>query len=278
MPDFYNVFKFKERALGLEKPVVMGILNVTPDSFSDGGECASLPAALRRAEKMIADGAAIIDVGGESTRPDFTPVDEAEEKRRIIPVIKELRAMFPECIISADTMKASVAEATLEAGADMINDVSGCSDSRILEVVREWGAGFVIMHGYTAHVGGERPANIKDFGPWVINGLIVQLENVLARGIEEERVCIDPGFGFGKKHAENREVLLAIPEIISACDRPVLAGASRKHFVNGLYPGEGGNTTNASVRLALDAYRLGAKIFRVHDVLDTCIALNNALK
>jgi len=129
------------RVVALARPVAMGILNVTPDSFSDGGRHAGVEAALARAARMLEEGAAILDVGGESTRPGFTPVGAAEELRRVLPVVRELRRAFPDCMISVDTMKARVAEAALAAGADIVNDVAGLADPRMAAVVRDAGAG-----------------------------------------------------------------------------------------------------------------------------------------
>ena len=262
----------------LTRPVVMGILNVTPDSFSDGGAHAGIEAALEHAGRMIRDGAGIIDIGGESTRPGFTPVGADEELRRVVPVVRETRAAFPDCVISIDTMKACVAEACVEAGADIINDVSGLSDGRMIDVVRGTGAGLVLMHGYAEHVGRPRAAQPGGLGRWMVAGTKALFEAALAGGIADETLCLDPGFGFGKKREENGEVLKAVPELVALCGRPVLIGGSRKHFVNGLYPEAGGDTVKASVRFAVDARRLGGKVFRVHDVVETCAALDVALE
>ena len=272
-----DILKFKGRVIELEKPVAMGILNVTPDSFSDGGKYAALDAALERAGRMFAEGAAIIDVGGESTRPGFTPVPEEEEARRVLPAVREIRAAFPGCVISVDTMKAYVAELAVEAGADIVNDVSGLADPHMVEVVRGTNAGLVLMHGYREHLGAPRAAAPGGLGRWVLEELSALLEEAVSHGVAWESICVDPGFGFGKKREENGEVLRSVPEL-AECGRPVLIGGSRKHFVNGLYPEARGDVVAASVRFAVDAFRAGGKIFRVHDVVDTCAALGIGLE
>ena len=276
--DTDRVWECRGRALTLTRPVVMGILNVTPDSFSDGGKHFGLDQALAHGRWLLADGAAIVDIGGESTRPGFTPVSAEEEIRRVIPVVKGMREAFPDCFISVDTMKATVAEAAIEAGADIINDVSGAADPRMLDVVRDTGAGLVLMQGYAVHVGYPREAQPGKLGRWVVDGLKQLVDEAVGRGIPAMRLVVDPGFGFGKRHAENAEVLKAVPEMVSACRHPVLIGGSRKHFVNGMYPEEGGDTVAASVRFAVDAYKLGGNIFRVHDVVETCRAFTIPLQ
>ena len=266
------------RVLTLTRPLVMGILNVTPDSFSDGGRHNGLDQAVAHTGRMLQEGAGIIDVGGESTRPGFTPVDVEEELRRVVPVIREIRKVFPDCVLSVDTMKAAVAQAALDAGADLVNDVSGSADPNMLDVVRTTGAGLVLMHGYAEHVGKPRTAKSGELGRWMVDGLRAILDEALAKGIPEQNICVDPGFGFGKRQGDNAEVLKAVPELVAVCGRPVLIGGSRKHFVNGLYPDEGGDLVKASVRFAVDALKRGGKVFRVHDVLETCAGINVALE
>ncbi|MGI5868174.1 MAG: dihydropteroate synthase [Kiritimatiellia bacterium] len=278
MNDDKVTWPCRDRTVTLACPAVMGILNVTPDSFSDGGKHDDLDAALAHAARMLEEGAAILDVGGESTRPGFTPVPAEEEKRRLLPVVRELRRAFPDCVISIDTMKASVAEATLEAGADIINDVAGLADPRMAAVVRDTGAGYVLMHGYAEHAGAPRAEGPGRLGAWMAEGTERLLARALAGGIARERIVLDPGFGFGKKRAENAEALQAVPLLIQRFGLPMLIGASRKHFVNGLHPEAGGDAVKASVAFAVDALRLGGRIFRVHDVLESCTALANALQ
>lgn len=171
------------RVVTLARPVVMGILNVTPDSFSDGGLHAGVEAALAHAARMLEEGAAILDVGGESTRPGFTPVGAEEEQRRVLPVVRELRRAFPDCMISIDTMKSRVAEAALAAGADLVNDVAGLADPRMAAVVRDSGAGYVLMHGYAEHVGAPRSAAPGRLGGWMVEGTGRLLAKALEAGI-----------------------------------------------------------------------------------------------
>lgn len=268
----------RDRVLTLSRPVVAGILNMTPDSFSDGGRCGSVDHAVALSAEMLAAGAVIVDVGGESTRPGFIPVEAEEEKRRTIPVMRALRAAFPTVFLSIDTMKADVAAAAVDAGADIINDVSGLADPCMVDVVRASGVGLVLMHGYAYHVGERREVEPGALGGWVADGLRRLLDEVVEQGIPLEQTVIDPGFGFGKRHAENREVLHALPSIAAVCGRPLFIGGSRKHFVNGLHPEAGGDTVAASVAFANAACLLGGKVFRVHDVLETCRALCVALQ
>ena len=276
--DLAEIWTCRGRVVTLARPMVMGILNVTPDSLSDGGRHAGVDAALGHAARMLEEGAAILDVGGESTRPGFTPVGAEEELRRTLPVVREIRRAFPGCLISIDTMKARVAAAALEAGADIVNDVAGLADPGMAEVVRENGAGYVLMHGYAEHVGAPRAAAPGHLGVWMAAGLERLYTKALAAGIRPECICLDPGFGFGKKRLENVEALQALPELARRHGRPVLVGASRKHFVNAAHPEAGGDAVAASVAFALDALRLGGRIFRVHDVLATCTALAHALQ
>lgn len=264
--------------MALSQPVVMGILNVTPDSFSDGGQYIGQEAAIAHAGEMLAAGAAIVDIGGESTRPGFSPVDVREEMRRVVPAVHAIRTAHPHSVISVDTMKVAVAEAALDAGADIINDVSGPSNPRMFDIVRDAGAGLVVMHGYRAHLTGVCDGDPDTLGMRVAAGLRALLDEAEAKGIDLECVCVDPGFGFGKKGGENGALLRAVPQILSCCGRPVLIGASRKHFVNGLYPDEGGDAVRASLRFAADALKAGGKIFRVHDVVETCAALSIAVE
>ncbi len=271
--DASNMWVCRGRVLTLTQPVVMGILNVTPDSFSDGGQHFGLDRALEHGRQLFEDGAVILDIGGESTRPGFTPIDVDEEMSRVIPVVKAMREAFPDRFISVDTMKSSVAEAAIEAGADIINDVSGLADPRMLDVARTTGAGLVLMQGYSVHVGYPRAVQPGKLGSWVVTELKQLVEETVRRGVPEQNLVVDPGFGFGKRHAENAEVLRAVPELAAACRQPILIGGSRKHFLSGMYPEEGGDAVSASVRFAMDAYRLGGKIFRVHDVVETCTAL-----
>ncbi|MBA8838646.1 dihydropteroate synthase [Ochrobactrum sp. RH2CCR150] len=243
-----------------EKSVIMGILNVTPDSFSDGGHHSEFETALAAAGKMIEDGATIIDVGGESTRPGAESVDAITEQGRVVPVIKALTERFG-CIISVDTYRASTARAAVEAGAHIVNDVWGLQrEPAIADVARETGAGLVIMH----------TTREREIDPDVIEDRAVflnkSLEIAAAAGIDRSRIVLDPGFGFGKT-VEDDVVLMARMEELQRFGYPWLVGTSRKRFV-GTITGEtdplkrdiATSATSVALRLA------GADIFRVHNV------------
>jgi dihydropteroate synthase len=250
-----------ERTLQLgDRTVVMGILNVTPDSFSDGGKYVDLQTAVFRALTMKAEGAEIIDIGGESTRPGHTPVDEEEELARVIPVIQAVRAALPSVLISIDTYKARVAEAALQAGADIVNDVWGLQrDRHMAAVAAKYGAPVIVMHNQ------EEP---------VYHDLIHDLVAFFRRsirmavdvGLPPDRIIIDPGFGFGKTPIQNLELLRRMGEL-KVLGRPILLGTSRKSTIGkvlgGLPPQDRVEGTAATVAIGIQN---GAEIVRVHDV------------
>jgi dihydropteroate synthase len=252
----------------------MGILNVTPDSFSDGGRYASVEVAVAHALQMVEDGAAMIDVGGESTRPGAAGVDEAEELERVVPVIRKLAAET-DALISIDTSKAAVAEAALEAGAHIINDVTALTrDARMAEVARGSGAGVVLMHMRgTPRTMQEQPrydevvAEVRDY-------LAARCRALEGEGLEPGTLCVDPGIGFGKDLEHNLALLAALPEV--GAGRPVLLGASRKSFLGVLTGREVGDRLAASLGVAVFAALNGAHIVRVHDVKETCDAVRVA--
>lgn len=239
---------------------IMGILNVTPDSFSDGGRYAAIDPAIERALEMRAEGADILDVGGESTRPGSQTVDADEELRRIIPVIRGIRAAAPDAIISIDTYKAVVAEAALQAGANLINDVWGLlKDPEIAGVAAKYQAPTVVMHNQEGTRYGEL---IHD----IIASLRRSIRLAAAAGLPPDLLMIDPGIGFGKTVTQNLEVLRDLNEL-SVLGRPVLLGTSRKSTIGkvlgGLPVEERLEGTAATVALGIAA---GADIVRVHDV------------
>lgn len=261
--------------------LVMAILNVTPDSFSGDG-IASPAAAARRALALEAEGADIIDVGGESTRPGSAPVDEEEEMRRVVPAVRAMREAGVRVPISIDTRHASVADACLSVGGvTIINDVSGFeSDARMAWVVRDHGAKCVLMHGYAAHmVGGGAgtpeagsDAAIK-FMRKVVDDLKSMAESAISAGIDREGIILDPGFGFGKEVWENMTLLDHLGDIV-ALGYPVLVGLSRKRFV-GAVSGvtDPRQRDAASASMAAMAVSKGASIIRVHDVKATRAAI-----
>lgn len=253
-----------------ERTLVMGILNVTPDSFSDGGNYSDPAAAAERALEMTEQGADIIDIGGESTRPGATPVSEPEEIRRTIPVIKRIRAQS-DVLISIDTMKAETARQAMDAGADIINDVSAFkADSKMVGVAAETQAGMVLMHMKTSPQIMQNNPEYENVVQDVCCFLRNQLDFSVQRGVRRDRMVIDPGLGFGKTIEHNLELLRRLPHLAS-CGSPILVGASRKSFIGHVVGRENPEGRLAgSLGAAAWAILQGAHILRVHDVIDTC--------
>jgi dihydropteroate synthase len=258
------------RSLPLDRPLIMGILNVTPDSFSDGGRFFSLDTAVAQAHKLVEEGADIIDVGGESTRPQGAKaVDSEEERRRVIPVIQAIAKGLPETPLSVDTVKAEVARAALDAGAQIVNDVSGFRlDPRMGEICAAAGAGVVLMHsrGSVSEMGTYAHANYDDVVDDVLAELRDQVTAARNAGVANKCIAIDPGIGFAKRGEHSLSILAALPQL-AGWGYPVVVGVSRKRFI-----GEIAGVTEPSERVygtvganvaALDR---GARIFRVHDV------------
>ncbi len=245
---------------------IMGILNVTPDSFSDGGAFLDPSLALAHARHMIAEGADLIDVGGESTRPGAEPVPADEQIRRVIPVIQALRA-GSEVLVSIDTADAKVAEAALHAGADIINDVTGLrGDPRMAPLAAESGAGVVLMHMQGTPRTMQRSPAYNDVVAEVGDFFRQSLDHALASGIDPMCVALDPGIGFGKSAGHNR-LLLANTATLAAIGRPLVIGVSRKSFLSTI-TGSADPAGRFWPGVALTALcrRFGAHIFRVHDV------------
>lgn len=258
--------RFCPRAAAAGRPALMGIVNVTPDSFSDGGRHCSPNAAALWAARLLEDGADILDVGAESTRPGFSPVEAEEERRRLVPALRAIRAAFPDVAISVDTRKASVAADALAAGADIVNDVSSLEDPDMAAVVRRAGCGLVLMNGWREHVGARpRAAAPGSLGRWVARGLFEAREAALVAGVAVDALCLDPGFGFGLRGADNAEVLRFLPTIVrEAGNLPVLVGPSRKHFLAAMYPEAHGDSDRATALFCSAAVAAGARILRVH--------------
>lgn len=255
----------RDQRLSLGEPLVVGVLNVTPDSFSDGGLYRDPGAALARAREMTAEGAGMIDVGGESTRPGADEVSADEEIARVIPVIRRLKAEL-RVPVSVDTRKAGVARAALEVGADVVNDVSGLRDAGMAAVVAESGAGLVLMHMRGTPRTMQLDPRYDDVVGEVTEELGVALEAAVRAGVTAERVVVDPGIGFAKNFQHNLELLRGL-EGVGRLGRPILLGVSRKaflgHILGGAPPEERVVATAAACVLGLMA---GARIFRVHDV------------
>ena len=264
-------WKCRNRTILLgRRTLVMGILNVTPDSFSDGGRFADPDIAAEHALEMIAQGADIIDIGGESTRPGAEPVSVADEIQRTLPVIERIRA-HSNIPISIDTMKAEVAVAAITAGADIINDVSAFeADERMVEVAAETGAGVILMHMRGTPRTMQHDPAYEDVVAEVSDYLKQRADHIIARGVRRESVVLDPGIGFGKTEEHNVELLRQLPAL-ARCGFPVLVGASRKRFI-GSITGRSLPAERRAGSLAVAAWSAanGTHILRVHDVIDTC--------
>src|ERR1043165_5685427 len=256
-----------------ERTLIMGILNVTPDSFSDGGQFVPLDTALAQAEKMIAEGVDIIDVGGESTRPGGEPVSFEEEIRRVVPVVEALARRF-EIPISVDTTKSEVARAALDAGAAIVNDISALRfDFYIADAVARAGAGLVLMHSRGTPATLHRLPPVADIMHEVTHSLRASINMAERRGVKRESIVIDPGIGFGKSQETNLELIAKLDQLIANFPAShLLIGASRKSFIGRLLADDSGTPAPASDRLhgslaTLTAAILkGAHIVRVHDV------------
>lgn len=253
---------------------VMGILNVTPDSFSDGGLYFSVEAALQQVRRMLAAGADMIDVGGESTRPGAEEVAVDEELRRVLPVIKALRAEFPELRLSVDTRHAAVAHAALQAGVDVVNDISGLADAEMRRVCAEFPCGVVLMHMQGEPGSMQQNPQYDDVVAEVRAFFETRLALAQESGIELSRICLDPGIGFGKT-VEHNLALLRNLEAIRVQNLPMLIALSRKRFMGALLGDSSLARTQAwpTVVMSLLAAERGADMHRVHDVAEICGAL-----
>lgn len=258
------------RTLDLSRPRVMGILNVTPDSFSDGGRYADPGRALEHARAMLADGADIVDVGGESTRPGAAAVDEATEIARVVPVIEALAR--DGALVSVDTMKPGVMRAAIRAGAAIVNDVRALRGEGALEAVASAGVAVCLMHMRGTPATMQSAPEYRDVVAEVRDFLVSRARACEAAGIARDRIVVDPGFGFGKTQAHNLDLLAGLTAI-AAAGYPVLAGLSRKSMLGAITGRPGSGRTAASVAGALLAVERGASIVRVHDVRETVDAL-----
>lgn len=251
--------------LDLSRPVVMGILNVTPDSFFDGGRYTGVEAALKQAEKMLAEGATILDVGGASSRPGAAEVSEKEELERVIPVIEVIKRHFPEVIISADTWRASVAKAAVEAGASMVNDISGGQfDARMFETVAVLDTPYILMHIQGTPDTMQQNPHYEDVVTEVLDFFIQKIEKLRALGVKD--IVLDPGFGFGKTVEHNYQLLKNLQIFPNVTGLPVLAGISRKSMICKVLKVNPENALNGTTALHMVALQQGAKILRAHDV------------
>ena len=262
------------RRLALDEPVVMGVVNVTPDSFADGGRYLDPERAIARAERLVAEGAAIIDVGGESARPGARPVAAAEEAARVVPVVAALAARL-SVPVSVDTRRAGVMRAAIDAGATMINDVTALTDPGAVEICAASGVAVCLMH-----MRGE-PATMQvapaydDVVGAVGDFLAARVGACRAAGIDAARIVVDPGFGFGKTLEHNLDLLAALPQL-ERLGCPVLVGLSRKSMLGALTGRAVDDRLYGSVALAALAVMKGARIVRAHDVGPTLDAVKVA--
>jgi dihydropteroate synthase len=245
-------------------PVVMGIVNTTPDSFSDGGHFLDAKTAIGEAEHQVEEGAGIIDVGGESTRPGADPVSVEEELRRVLPVISELRSRRPELVLSIDTTKVAVAEAALDAGADIVNDVSAAAESGMLELVARRGAAIVLMHRRGTPTTMQQDTRYDDVVAEVHATLRDRAGTAADAGVPPERVWLDPGIGFGKDDAGNLALLAAVPDL-ATLGHPVVVGPSRKSFIGRLTGAPVEDRLGGTLAALIPSVGLDRVAFRVHD-------------
>ncbi len=266
------------RELSLDRPLVMAILNVTPDSFSDGGKFFSAESAIRHAQVLIAEGADILDIGGESTRPDSSPVTVEDEIQRVVPVIEAISKRF-DIPISVDTTKSRVAKRAIAAGAEIINDISGLRfDDSVADVASRSGAGLVLMHSRGSFESLHSQPPISDILADVIDGLRRAVGIATLHGVARKHIALDVGIGFGKTYDQNLELIGKLDKIVSELKGyPMLVGASRKSFI-GRIVGDGSvaEPLGGSLAAAVIAVRNGAAIIRVHDVRETIAALKVA--
>ncbi|HEX2022387.1 MAG TPA: dihydropteroate synthase [Candidatus Thermoplasmatota archaeon] len=251
------------------RTLLMGVVNVTPDSFSDGGRHPTEGVAVAHGLQLLADGADVLDVGGESTRPGARPVSAEDEARRVVPVVRRLAEAG--AAVSVDTTKARVADACLAAGARIVNDVSAARDPGMLGVVARHGAGLVLMHMQGEPRTMQEAPAYGDVVKEVAAFLSERVEAAVAAGVAREAVVVDPGIGFGKTLAHNLALLRGVPDLKRAAGRPVLVGASRKGFLGTLTAENGAvpspqDRLEATIGAHLAAVALGADAVRVHDV------------
>jgi len=255
----------------IDKPIIMGILNITHDSFSDGGKYINNDAALRHATKMLLDGASIIDVGGESTRPGATPVSIDEELSRIIPIIELIKNNL-DVKISIDTKKTQVMTEVLNLGVDMINDVNALQADGAIEIVAKYSCQICLMHKQGEPRSMQRAPSYTNVVKEVFDYLNVRTQDCIKFGIDPKRLIIDVGFGFGKTISHNLSLIKHLDKFMEL-GFPVLTGVSRKSTIGNVLERSESERVEGSIALAVMAYLKGSNIFRVHDVAQTLDAL-----
>ena len=267
------IWRIGERAFDCSKrTLVMGILNVTPDSFSDGGRFLDRATAVTHATRLVDDGADILDIGGESTRPGSTPVSADEELERVHPVIERLAELHPGVPVSIDTRKADVAAEALDAGATIVNDVSGGADPAMFDVVRDRGAAVVLMHMQGDPGTMQRAPHYDDVVGEVHEYLRQRIEAAELAGIDAERIAIDPGIGFGKDLDHNLELMHGVDALLDL-GRPVVVGPSRKQFIGTILDLPEEERVEGTVGAVVWMVVRGAHVVRVHDVREVARAV-----
>ncbi|MBU6159097.1 MAG: dihydropteroate synthase [Bacteroidetes bacterium] len=268
----------KGRLLCSEKPVVMGILNITPDSFYEGSRLQSTELIISKAAQMIQEGASILDVGGQSTRPGAESINAATEKERVIPAIEAIRKTFPDIPVSVDTYHASVASAAVHAGADMINDISaGLLDTAMIRTVAQLQVPFIAMHSRSTPKEMQQHTNYANIITDLLTFFSQRIQVMESEGIRD--IIIDPGFGFAKTIEQNFELLQQL-ETFSIFKKPILAGLSRKSMIYKSLHSTPAQALNGTSVLHTIALMKGAHILRAHDVKEAmeCIQLTELLK
>lgn len=268
----------KGKILSLNDPIVMGILNVTPDSFFDGGKHNSDKAIIEQAEKMILEGAKIIDIGGMSSRPGAKIISESAELKRILPAIKGIHSEFPEVIISIDTVNANVAKEAVNAGASIVNDISaGKLDPKMYQTVAQLETPYILMHMKGLPSGMQSNPNYENVVQEILDFFIWEIEKLQISGIKD--IVLDVGFGFGKTVQHNYDLLKSM-HVFKMLDYPILAGISRKSMICKVLKINPKHALNGTTALHMVALQQGAKILRVHDVKEAMevIALWKALE
>ena len=260
-----KIVKARDKVLDLSSPKIMGILNVTPDSFADGGEYNTVEAALGRIGLMVSQGATIIDVGGESTRPGSDPVTDEEELERVIPVLEKAIPQFPETLFSIDTTKFKVAEQALELGVHLVNDISGMKkEPRFAELCVQFSAGYILMHSQGNPKTMQEDPQYEDVVSDISSFFRQQISHAKDAGLED--IILDPGIGFGKTQQHNITILKRLGEFVDL-GYPLLIGASRKSMIGRILEGrDADERVTGTVAVHYHAMMQGAKIIRVHDV------------
>ncbi len=274
----HNTINCKGKLISLEHPIVMGILNVTPDSFYDGGKHKSFDLQLAQVEKMLQEGATIIDIGGMSSRPGAEVIDEMTELERVVPIVEKVARTFPNAFISIDTVQSKVAKAAVDSGAHIINDISaGSIDNRMYETVAKLAAPYILMHMKGKPQGMQHHPVYENVTLEVLDFFINEVGKLRELGVKD--IVVDPGFGFGKTVDHNYQLLKQI-HVFRILETPILVGISRKSMIYKTLNIKSSDALNGTTALHMTALQEGAKILRVHDVKEAmeCIHLFRKLE